>query len=458
LSADHSLAGQRALIVGLGREGTDLARYLVSEGAEVRVTDRRPASELQAASRSLDTLPVQYTLGEHPLGLLDTTDVIYTSPGVVPELPLLAEARRRGLPVSSATELFLARCPAPIVGITGSSGKTTTTALTGAILRQAGWRVFVGGNIGEPMLGRLAEITADSWVVLELSSFQLEPLRQSPHVAAITNITPNHLDRHPDMAAYAAAKFQITAHQAPDDWAVLNADDPGVRQAPGTARRLLFGLEDPRAGVMLADGWLTVRSADTTEQVAPRGELRLRGRHNLANALCATAIAHVAGVPVDACRAALAAFTGVPHRLEPVAEIGGVRYYNDSIATTPERTIAALESFEEPILLLAGGRDKHLPWERWAKVVGRRVRHVLLIGEAADLIDEAARTHGAAAVPRHRAGTLEAAVRRAHEFAAPGDVVLLSPGCASYDQFRDFEERGQRFREAVQRLSVGDRV
>ena len=453
LATGPRLAGQRALVVGLAREGTDLARYLVAAGADVCVTDRRPATELGERLASLAGLPIHYALGGHPPELLNGREVLYLSPGVPPELPLVAEARRRGLALSSATELFLARCPAPVVGITGSSGKTTTTALTGEVFRRAGRTVFVGGNIGVPLLGRLPEITPDAWVVLELSSFQLEPLRRSPHVAAITNITPNHLDRHPSMEAYTAAKYQIVAHQAPADWAVLNADDPLVAAAPGAGRRLHFSLERPVEGAYLVGDWLTMRRDGRETRVMPRTELRLRGRHNVANALAACAIAAAAGIGPAAVHAALAQFVGVPHRLELVGEVGGARYVNDSIATSPERSIAALESFDEPIVLLAGGRDKHLPWDRWAAVVARRVRALILLGEAQELIAAAARTHGAAAVPRHHVATLDEAIALAHDLARPGDIVLLSPGCTSYDQFHDFEERGARFRAAVQALA-----
>jgi UDP-N-acetylmuramoylalanine--D-glutamate ligase len=452
-AADPDLAGQRALVVGLAREGADLARFLAGAGARVCATDRRPAAELSERLAALADLPLSYALGGHPPALLDGCDVVYLSPGVPPELPLAVEARQRGIPLSSATELLLARCPAPIVGITGSSGKTTTTALTGEVFRRAGRGVLVGGNIGVPLLGRLAGITPDMWVVLELSSFQLEPLRRSPHVAVITNITPNHLDRHPSMEAYTAAKFQIVAHQAPADWAVLNTDDPVLADAPGAGRRLGFSLTRPVEGAYLAGDWLVQRREGQETRVAPRGELRLRGRHNLANALAVCAIAQAVGIGPAAVRAALGEFAGVPHRLEVAGEVGGVRYVNDSIATSPERSIAALESFDEPIVLLAGGRDKHLPWDRWAALVGRRVRHLVLLGEAQDLIAAAAREHGAAAVPQHRASTLDEAVARAHELARPGDVVLLSPGCTSYDQFRDFEERGARFRAAVRALT-----
>jgi UDP-N-acetylmuramoylalanine--D-glutamate ligase len=457
--ADHaasqadSLMEQRALVVGLAREGTDLARYLVGMGAPVCVTDRRSEADLADALASLTGLPLRYAFGGHPAELLDECDVLYLSPGVPPELPLAVEARRRGIVLSSATELFLARCPAPVVGITGSSGKTTTTALTGEVFRRAGRVAFVGGNIGVPLLSRLPEITPDAWVIMELSSFQLEPLRRSPHVAAITNITPNHLDRHPSMGAYAAAKYQIVAHQTPADWAVLNADDPLLAAAPGLGRRVLFSLEGRVEGAYVADDWLVLQRDGQERRIAPRAELRLRGRHNLANALCVCAIASAVGLELDAVREALATFAGVPHRLEVVGEVGGVRYVNDSIATSPERSIAALESFDEPIVLLAGGRDKHLPWDRWAEVVGRRARHLVLLGEAQELIAVAARAHGAAGVPQHRVATLDDAIALARDLARPGDVVLLSPGCTSYDQFHDFEERGARFRAAIQQMT-----
>jgi UDP-N-acetylmuramoylalanine--D-glutamate ligase len=459
MSGRSSLAGQRAVVVGLAREGTDLVRFLAGEGADVRATDRRSGADLADALAALDGVPASYRLGGHPLEILDGADVVYLSPGVPPELPLAAEARERGLRLSSATELFLERCPAPIVGITGSSGKTTTTALSGEIFARAGRRVFVGGNIGVPLLGRLGDIDPDAWVVLELSSFQLEPLRRSPHVAAITNITPNHLDRHPSMEAYAAAKYQIVAHQQATDWAVLNAEDPWLAEAPGRGRRLGFRLDAPPIdfeGAYVDGEWLVVRRDGAATRLAPRAALRLRGRHNLANALCASAIACAAGLGPPAVEAALRSFTGVPHRLEVVAEVGGVQYVNDSIATSPERSIAALESFDVPIVLLAGGRDKHLPWERWARVVGQRVRHLVLLGEAADLIADAARVHGAATIPQHRVETLDAAVALAGDLARPGDVVLLSPGCTSYDQFQNFEERGARFRTAVRTLCPGE--
>lgn len=450
-SAPDPLAGQRAVVLGLAREGVDLARYLAHQGARVTVTDQRSSDALAAGLDGLAGLDVALALGGHPLALLDACDTLYLSPGVPPDIPFAVEARQRGIVLSSATELFLARCPARIIGITGSSGKTTTTALTGAMLRAGGHEVWVGGNIGVPLLGRLDEIDARAWVVMELSSFQLEPLRCSPPVAAITNITPNHLDRHGTMEAYAAAKFQILAHQSGGDWAVLNADDPLLATAPGGAVRRWFSLERAVDGAYLDADTLVLSRGGKVRRVAERSELRLRGRHNLANALCACALADLAGIEPAALGAALREFRGVAHRLEVVAELDGVQYVDDSIATSPERSIAALASYDEPIVLIAGGRDKHLPWGRWADLVARRVRHLILLGEAAELIASAAE-QGAPAVPRERVDTLEAAVRAARALAQAGDVVLLSPGCTSYDQFRDFEERGDRFRTVVRGL------
>ena len=448
------LAGRRATILGLGREGVDLARFLVQRGARVRVSDRKPAEQLTTALAALDGLPIEYCLGGHPRDDVLDCDVLFVSPGVPQDLDVVQEAHRLGVPVSSATELFFQLCPAPIVGITGSSGKTTTTTLVGRMLSQEGRHVLVGGNIGVPLLARLPEITAQSWVVMELSSFQLETMRQSPHVGTITNITPNHLDRHPSMEHYIAAKVNIVRYQGPADWAVLNADDPVTASVQAPGRVLRFSLQGPTTGAYLDGDDLALRVEGDPVRICPRAALRLRGRHNVANALAACATAATVGVSTAAMAAVLQTFAGVPHRLEPVAEIDGVWYYNDSIATSPERSIAALESFAEPIVLIAGGRDKHLPMDRWAATIVRRARHVILLGEAAPLIARAvAEADPSGHVPLHVVGTMREAVRQAHRVAEPGIVVLLAPGCTSFDMFRDFEERGEIFRQEVRRLA-----
>jgi len=345
------------------------------------------------------------------------------------------------------------------VGITGSSGKTTTTTLVGRIFERAGRRTFVGGNIGTPMLGRLREIGPNDWVVLELSSFQLEPLDVSPQIAAVTNITPNHLDRHPSMEAYTAAKAQIVNHQRPTDWAVLNADDPGSAGLRPPGRVVRFSLQRPVEGTFLDGDALLLQREGCREVICRRADLHLPGLHNVANVLTACAIASVAGIGTDAMRAGCLDFMGVAHRLELVADSNGVRYVNDSIATAPERSMAALAALHgTPILLLAGGRDKHLPMEEWGRMIAESTRALLLFGEAAPLVERAALAAGLSADRIHQAGTVSQAVELASRLAQPGDVVLLSPGGTSYDQYQDFEERGADFRAAVSALTASGTV
>jgi len=491
-NAGQTFANTQVLIVGLAREGTALAHFLTEHGARVTVTDSKPADSLAERLALLAGLPVTYALGGHPLTLLDTAEIVFVSPGVPLEIPLLGEARRRGLPLSAETRLFTRLCPAPIVGITGSSGKTTTTALAGRMLEAAGCETWVGGNIGLPLIGRLDEIAATDVVVMELSSFQLEffgpwtelPKGQrdntlfaaegwSPPVAAVLNITPNHLDRHSTMEAYIAAKARILARQRPGDLAVMNLDDPVTRELAQSSQRagqhlLWFSLEqEVEEGSFLRGDDLVLRLAGGEEVLCHRQDLKLPGRHNLANLLAAAALtvgtlaavkgeAELGSQPIEALRQAAVSFEGVAHRLELVRQRDQVRWYNDSIATTPERAVAALRSFEEPIVLLAGGRDKKLPWEEMAALIWHKVRHLILFGECAELIDQAMdEAKAGASSPRtvvHHAGTLAQAVELAEELARPGDVVLLSPGGTSFDAYRDFVQRGDHFRALVRDL------
>ncbi len=453
--AGLDLSGQRATIIGLGREGRDLARFLTGAGASLSITDARSQEALADHVSALESLSARYALGGHPDELLDGTDVIYVSPGVQPEIPFLKEARRRGIRVSSATELFFQLCPVPIVGITGSSGKSTTTAMTGTVLRSAGLDAVVGGNIGVPMLGMLERISGDSIAVMELSSFQLEFMRQSPWIATVTNVTPNHLDRHLSMDAYREAKAQILAHQSAGDWSVLNRDDEQSRLLPTHGQKLEFSQRERVTGAYLAGELLMRDLATGAEQVCQRSDVQLRGDHNVANALTVIATCSAAGVNPEAIRSGIRAFRALPHRLEPVGELGGATYYNDSIATSPERSIAALLSFSEPIVLLAGGRDKHLPMRDWAELIRQRVHHLIVFGEAASLIMQAAREAGVSQAAISSVQTLDDAVAAAAQVSKPGVAVLLSPGCTSYDAFFDFEARGERFRELVRLMSEG---
>ena len=449
----------RCSIIGLAREGTALARFLAEQGAIVTVSDLKNEEELKGNIAKLKGLSIRFVLGGHPGEVLNRANVLFLSPGVPLEAPIVAEAKRRGIPISSETSLFTKLCPAPIIGITGSSGKTTTVSLVGQMLKASGFRTWVGGNIGQPLIGRLEEIEPTDKVVMELSSFQLEIMEWSPPIAAILNITPNHLDRHPSMEAYTEAKLNILRFQQPGDVAVLISN---LQSLISNLQSLILSFslkEEVEQGTFLRDGEIILRLGDTEQRICSADEIKLLGRHNLENVLAACTIAAVAGASRQAMADVTTTFEGVEHRLELVREMGGVRYYNDSIATSPQRTVAALRSFDQPIVLLAGGRDKHLPWDEMARLTLQKARRLVLFGEAAPIIEKAIRVSSFEfRVSRdleelvHRCQTLDEAVEVAAREAQPGDVVLLSPGGTSFDAFSDFAERGERFRELVKAL------
>lgn len=463
MMSQDALADKRVVVLGLARQGAALARFLAKIGAQVIVSDTRGEEALAEALADLQGLPIRYVLGGHPLELLEDADLLCLSGGVPTDLPIVKEARKREIPLSNDAQIFLERCPARVIGITGSSGKTTTTTLVGEMCRAAGLRTWVGGNIGNPLIGDLGEIQPDDWVVMELSSFQLELMTMSPHVAAVLNITPNHLDRHRTMEAYIAAKRNIVAHQQPEDFALLGYDDANARSlALDTPAHLLWfsGGAEVEEGAFRTNGTLTLRLGGRDETICQAEEVRLRGRHNLLNVLAASALAGVAGVPVEVMRQVATTFAGVAHRLEFVREVNEVLWYDDSIATSPERALAALRSFDEPIVLLAGGRDKKLPWDEFAQETLRRVRHLVTFGEAGPMIARVVSERGSGGTGERESKlegitqvrTLEEAVEAAARVAQPGDVVLLSPGGTSFDAFKDFEERGERFKELVRKL------
>jgi len=451
------------LVIGAARQGLALARYLVQQGARVILNDQNPLEKLAAARAALADLPVEWVCGGHPLELLERVSLVCVSGGVPLDLPILQECFRRGMPVTNDSQIFMEEVPCPVIGITGSSGKTTTTTLVGRMAAAAVQQprtAWVGGNIGRPLIDQVNAIRTDDLVILELSSFQLELMTRSPHISAITNITPNHLDRHGTMEAYTAAKARILAFQTPADTAVLCREDPGAwalaRQARG--RVSTFGLDEPPAGVYgtyLKDNLLQCHTPQGEVALFPEDLIGLRGQHNRVNVLGACAVGLAAGFPISALRQAIDGFGGVAHRLELVREWNGARWYNDSIATAPERTIAAVRSFEEPMVLMLGGRDKHLPWDTLAGLIHARVDHVVLFGEAAGLIKAAI---GAPQLGRRpytltECAGLREAVQAAASVASKGCVVLLSPGGTSYDEFKDFEERGEQFRSWVMQLS-----
>jgi UDP-N-acetylmuramoylalanine--D-glutamate ligase len=448
------------VILGLARQGMALARFLAEAGAEVTVSDLQGEEALAGQLEGLTGVPIRYVLGGHPISLLEDADVLCLSGGVPLDIPIVEEALERGIPLSNDAQIFLDHCPAPVIGITGSAGKTTTTALVGEMCRLAGLRIWVGGNIGNPLIADLAAIEPGDRVVMELSSFQLEVLTTSPQIAAVLNITPNHLDRHKTMEAYIAAKQNIVAHQTAEDSAVLGYDDANARAlALETPARLVFfssGAE-VEAGAFKTNGELTLRMAGVDREICKASEVELLGDHNLSNVLAASALAGLVGVPLEVIRNVATTFTGVEHRLELVRHVNGARWYNDSIATAPERSLAAMRSFEEPIVLLAGGRDKDLPWDAFAEEVLRRVRRLITFGEAGPMIAmivEEAREPGEETRLGEVTcvGTLEEAVEEAARATRSGDVVLLSPGGTSFDAFRDFAERGDRFKDLVRAL------
>ena len=449
------LPGSSVLVVGLGiRTHVALTRYLASLGCQITINDRKPESELQEEIALVEHLEPNLVMGGHPMELAEGFDYVFVSYGVSPELPLIRASAGNGATISNEIELLFSVSEAPVAGITGSAGKTTTTTLTGKMLAAAGADVLVGGNIGLPLIDVLPGKRPD-WLVLELSSFQLELVRASVEIGAILNVTPNHLDRHHTMQAYTQSKFNLLRYQDLDGRAVLGAEDPACRQlaAGCTGRVDWFGLGDAFSdGAFLDDGWLKLVLEGGTETICHESDLRLLGEHNRLNALAASAVAARAGCPLSAIREVLTTFAGVEHRLELVREIDGVRYYNDSIATSPERTVAALKSLDSPIVLLAGGRSKHLPLDEMLDWIARRCVAVFGFGEMGSEIVQSVQALGVSAPPARAEDSMAEAFDLARITALPGQAVLLSPAGTSFDAYRDFEERGLAFKRLVNGL------
>lgn len=454
--------GKRVVVLGLARQGKALARFLCGQGADVVISDLKSADLLVEARQELADLKLSYELGGHPPSLLDGADLLCLSGGVPADLPLAQQAREQGIPVENDSQIFLEACPAPVIGVTGSAGKTTTTTLMGRIAEAhcstSKGRAWVGGNIGKPLLMALTTIQPEDLVILELSSFQLELMTISPHIAAVLNVTPNHLDRHRSMAAYTAAKARILDYQDAHDVAVLGRDDQGAwglrHRVHG--RLISYGWDAPAEGesVYKAGDTIVLRSSRGEQELLSCDAIELRGEHNLLNVMAACALAISAGIAPDAIETGVRGFRGVPHRLEFVRRMNDADWYNDSIATAPERAIAAIRVFDEPLILLAGGRDKDLPWRAFAQVACERVRDLILFGEAAGKIADAIEEVQDADCMLHLelCKGLDQAVEAAARLAQPGDVILLAPGGTSFDEFSDFEARGERFRELVKAL------
>lgn len=455
---------KKVIIIGAARQGLALARYLARHGAQVTVNDRRTADQLTEEMQPLTKFEIQWSLGGHDPQIVTGSDLVFVSGGVPLENPIVQAAHQQGIPVSNDTQLFMDVVPCKTIGITGSAGKTTTTTLVGRIA-QSGLggkygRIWIGGNIGDPLLNYVDEMQASDLAVMEVSSFQSELMTTSPDIAVVLNITPNHLDRHDTMENYTAAKSHILLHQSGNGTAILGRDDPGAWGLAAAVRGKLlsFGfssLPDGMDGAYIENEQFFIRDDGQIIPLPVADVIELRGEHNRLNALAACLIAYAAGFSPEAMRDGIKGFRGVPHRLEFVRTWRGAQWYNDSMASAPERTIAAIHSFSGPLILLLGGRDKDLPWEDLAKLVHQRVDHVVLFGEAAGKIEAAlgARIPGNRPFSQVRVNTLKDAVLAASRVAQPGFVVLLSPGGTSFDEFKDFAERGERFKEWVLEFS-----
>ena len=456
------LKNKRALVVGLGRSGVASAFFLQDHGAKVTVSDSKSEAQLQNEIAALLDRGISIETGHHGERTFRDQDLIVVSPGVPSDQPQLQHARALGIPVIGEVELAFRFLQGRVIAITGSNGKTTTTTLVGEILAKSGRNTLVGGNIGTPVISLVGKSTPESLVVLEISSFQLETIQQfRPWIAAILNITPDHLDRHHTFQAYVDAKARIFENQQSTDFAVMNADDPTC--ASSSVRKVNSSLywfsrkQDLVKGTCLKGEQIVFRGEADETPVMSRSDIHLKGAHNLENVLAAVTIGMLAGCRPEQIRKAVSEFRAVEHRLELVATVNGIAFYNDSKATNVDATMKALESFPGNIHLILGGKDKGSDYSILNPLLRERTRRAYLIGAAAEKIG--AQIQGA--TPLVRSGTLDRAVQQAFAAATPGDVVLLAPACASFDQFENYEHRGRAFKELVLSLvpvTSGDRA
>jgi UDP-N-acetylmuramoylalanine--D-glutamate ligase len=443
------LHNKRVLVVGLGRSGVASALFLQSRGAKVTVSDAKSEDQLRAEIPVLLDHGIAVETGRHGERTFQNQDLIVVSPGVPVDAQPLVQARALGEQVIGEVELASEFLPGPLVAITGSNGKTTTTTLVGEILAQSGMKTLVGGNIGTPAISLIEKATPETSIVLEVSSFQLETIRSfRPKVAVVLNVTPDHLDRHHTFEAYASAKARIFENQQNDDFAILNADDPTCVEMAGRTKAQVFWFSRKREvdqGASVRKGAVQLRRKGAEHEVMPVTEIPLKGSHNVENVLAAICAGEVMGCAPDSIRAAVREFKAVEHRLEYVATVRGVEYYNDSKATNVDATIKALESFPGNIHLILGGKDKGSDYTVLNSLLRERVKFVYTIGAAAEKIQK----HIAGATKIVSSGTMDAAIKQASGAAQPGDIVLLAPACASFDQFNNYEHRGKVFKELV---------
>ena len=455
----NGIKGKKVLVLGLAKSGRAAITLLLKAGAsQIIANDAKGLSLLQEVCNEFKGFPqVEIVAGEHPASLLTGVDLIIKSPGINPRLTLLQKARQEKIPVFSEIELAFLCSPVPLVAITGTNGKTTTTALAGAIFKEQGLKTFVAGNIGFPLCDAVRQASPGEIIVAELSSFQLEDTQKfRAKIAAVLNLTADHLDHHGTMEQYIAAKMKILLNQKNDDWAVLNWDDPRVRAlAVKTRGKVLpFSRKEVLSpGVYLQDGALyldlQMEAGPFPRLVCRKEEIRIPGRHNLENALAAVAISAAGGIDLKSMARALKVFPGVPHRLEKVTEIRGISFINDSKGTNPDAALQALYAIRGPKILIAGGLYKGGSMQQFTQaLVTQKVKKIILLGQSASLFADQALKAGFTTEPVI-VSDLETAVERAFQAAEPGDTVLLSPACASWDMFKNYEERGEMFKTAV---------
>ena len=449
----QNMKGKTVAVIGMGVSNTPLIRLLIQAGAAVTVHDKKGSEQLGQAYEEFSKAGVKFALGDDYLTDLNQ-DYIFRTPGMHPANPALVQAVEQGSILTSEMEAFFETCPCRIIAITGSDGKTTTTTLTCEILKQAGYTCHLGGNIGKPLLAEVPQMKETDFAIVELSSFQLMTMPRSADIAAVTNVTPNHLDIHKDMEEYIQAKKNVFSHQKPGSRLVLNADDAVSQdfQPREGVELLQFSMKGAvDHGVYLEDGTVYYVRDGKREKVMETGEIKIPGAHNIANYMTATALTYGLCSFEDV-RTVAREFGGVEHRIELVRTLNGVRYYNDSIASSPTRTIAGLRSFSEKVILIAGGYDKHIPYEVLGPEVVAHVKKLVLVGATAPKIEASVRQaegFDESQLPIYTLTDFEEAVKKARDLAQEGDIVIMSPASASFDLFKNFMERGNRFKEIV---------
>lgn len=452
----QSLIGKRIGVIGFGVSNQPVVNTLLSVGCDVTVCDRRAFEDLGTAGEDAQSMGAKFCLGEDYLEHLDF-DLIFRTPGVLPVVPQLKRAAEQGAVFTSEMEAFCALCPCRMIAITGSDGKTTTSTVTAELLKAAGYKVHLGGNIGTPLFTRLPEINPEDYVVLELSSFQLHSMKCSPDIAIITNVAPNHLDVHPDFQDYVSAKQNIYRGQGKNGILVLNKKDPHTPEFYSDARgevRLFSSVGAVENGVYTQDGVIYRAHDGNSSPILNTADIRIPGAHNVENYMAAFA-ALDGMVSNEVCLQVARSFAGVAHRMEFIREVRGVKFYNDSIASSPSRAIAGLKAWPKPPVMILGGHDKHIPFDELGDEICLRAKAAVLCGETAEPIEAAIRASAHFSeekLPLVREDDFREAVLKAYSIAEPGDLVALSPACSSFDKFKNFAERGDTFRKIVESL------